>query len=191
MRPMSLIAACVLGLPSTTLAQRAVTDSVLRKGEWGAEVVLGPSITGASVLRFLSSRTALVVGANASVSHSKHEIDDGFSFPDQSSTQSNIDGRLGLRRYHSSAREHLHPLVGVGVRSIYTKLAADSHAWTAGGYGELGAIYFFTPHLSLGATGEVSALYSKTTQRANNTKATSTSTAVNASLVRVLASVYF
>ena len=188
MRTLRFAAASLLVLPTMALAQRSATDSVPRAGEWAAEVVLGPSITGASLMRFTSPRVALLLGADANVIHYDQDVE-GFSPP--SSTRSTLNGRLGVRRYRASSTERLLPLVGAGVRGGYSRLESNFHSWSTGAYGELGAVYLIGSHVSLGATGEVSAFYAKTKQTANSTTSTSTQTSFGASLVRVLASVYF
>ena len=187
MRTLRFAAASLLTFPTMMLAQGSPTDSVPRSGEWAAEAVLGPSITGASLIRFASPRTALLFGASVTVTHFTQDID-GLNPP--SSTRSTLDGRLGIRRYRASKLERLLPLVGAGVRGGYSKLESN-RAWNTGAYGELGAVYLFSSHFSLGATGEVAATYSQTKQTSNSTTSKATQTSFGASLVRVLATVYF
>jgi hypothetical protein len=84
-------------------------------------------------------------------------------------------------------------VLGGGVRGGYDKSPSNSHNWTAGIYGELGAVYFIVPHVSLGAVGEVHANYVKSTQDGGVAfgDLETTRTQFGASLVRVLLSVYF
>jgi hypothetical protein len=189
MRILGFVVASMMVVPTMVPAQQSpAADSVPRAGMWAAEVVLGPSITGASLIRFTSRRVALLLGADVNVTHYEQDVD---GFNPLSSTRSTVNGRVGIRRYRASSSERLLPLVGAGVRGGYSKLESNYHTWNTGAYGELGAVYLIGSHVSLGATGEVSAIYGKTKQTSNATTSTSTQTSFGASLVRVLASVYF
>jgi hypothetical protein len=107
-------------------------------------------------------------------------------------TQSTFAARLGLRTYRQSSTERLRPIVGFGARTSYAKGPSSFRSWTAGGYAELGATYFLTPHFSLGGSGELQASYGKRKQQAGlNTTIEQTTTAFGGSLMRVLVSVYF
>jgi hypothetical protein len=156
---------------------------------WAAEVALGGS-TGASLLHFVSRRTALLAGAEFALGHneSKSEIEGTTS----ESSFSNVTGRLGLRSYRDSGTERLRPVLGMGVRGSYAKLSTDVHSWNAGIYGELGAVYFVAPHLSLGGTGELQATYGKSQRAAITGMITeTTSTTFAGSVARFLVSVYW
>ena len=191
MRLIRLVTASLLVVPAVLAAQRSPSaDSIPHAGEWAAEVVLGPSFTGASLLRFTSPRAALLLGADASVTRSKQESSGGFPNP-PSFTRSTFNGRIGLRRYRSSSNEHLLPLIGGGVRGGYMRESSNLRGWNAGAYGEFGAVYLVASHVSLGATGEVSVIRSTSKLTSNGVTSTATATSVGASLVRLLASVYF
>jgi hypothetical protein len=194
MRTVCLAVALFMAVPTMLSAQRQTSaDSVPRAGEWAAEVVLGPSITGASVVRFTSPSSALLVGADFNVSHYNFETN-AINGEDRSYTTTGLNARLGLRHYRESSTERLRPLLGVGARGGYSKITdnADSHTWNAGVYGELGAVYFVASHVSLGATGELFVVHQEQKQGGSSGfTATSKSTAFGGSLVRVLASVYF
>jgi hypothetical protein len=181
-------------LPMVVHAQRpASADSVPRAGEWAAEVVLGPSVTGASLLRFMSRQTALLFGADFNVSHRKSESSAPLvgSFT-TSGTFSSVGVRFGFRSYRQSSTERLRPVVGFGARGGYSSGPSDFSAWNAGIYGELGAVYFIAPHLSLGGTGELRATYGKQTQDSGTSGSSGTKiTEIGGSLVRLLLSVYF
>jgi hypothetical protein len=63
---------------------------------------------------------------------------------------------------------------------------------SGGGYAELGAFYFVTPHLSLGGLVEVDATRARVIRvGAANTEIGSHTTTIAASLPRVILSVYF
>jgi hypothetical protein len=69
-------------------------------------------------------------------------------------------------------------------------------AWSAGAYGELGAVYLLTHHISLGGTGELQASYGqqkRTFTSAAGDQGTSKQNVatVGVSLMRVMLAVYF
>lgn len=179
--------------PAIVHSQQAAPDSMPHAGTWGAEVFLGNSGSGASILRFQSSNVALLFGADFSYSHTSD--DDGTIGLSSSGTL--VAARLGLRNYRGSTAERLRPVAGVGVRTVYGKGSSDSQTWSAGAYGELGAMYFLMPHISLGGTGEIQASYGKRKQTItsfpNGSSQTlkQNSTTVTASLMRVMLAVYF
>lgn len=192
MRILRLAAALCLALPTIGLAQRSAPgDSIPHAGEWAAEAILGPSIVGTSLIRFLSPRSALLLGGDVNISRQKSTSNTGFD--PEPITRYTFDGRLGWRSYRSSSTDRVRPVVGFGARGNYGSLSngPDFHEWGVGGYGELGVLYFVTSHLSAGATGEIAALYSKATSESGTSKSESSATSFGASLVRLLVSVYF
>ena len=116
-----------------------------RKGTWGAEAIASTG-QGASLLRFLSPRWALV--AAVSVSSIKVPAAD-FGERDRLTS---TDVRFGVRQYLRRGIG-LRPVVGAGIA-----LARNSPFQNAaGGYVEAGAVYLFNRHVSLGAIGSASA----------------------------------
>lgn len=179
--------------PAIVQAQQASPDSMPHAGTWGAEVFLGNAGSGASILRFRSPNVALLFGADFSYTHIG---DADGTLTVSSGTSANVAARLGLRNYRGSSADRLRPVVGVGLRSSYSEPSSNSHAWSAGAYGELGAMYFLTPHISLGGTGELQASYGKrkqtfTIQSGIQESAKQNTTTVTASLMRVMLAVYF
>jgi len=180
-------------VPIIALAQRpASTDSVPHAGEWAAEVDYGG--TGrASLLYFLSRRSAVLVGTEFAVLHEKSAFDPPASNPETKRTYRLASARLGFRRYRTSHTERLRPLVGVGVRGNYSRVtgAETATTWFAGPYVEVGAVYFVAPHVSLGGTSELELRYQKEKQSGSLGSSTATTTTVSGSLARLLVSVYF
>lgn len=66
----------------------------------------------------------------------------------------------------------------------------ELHSWLAGIHGELGASYFFNPHASLGAAGELRASY-RDERRDEPGSYVAQHILVSGVLVRVLGAVYF
>ena len=179
----------LLAFPAIGYAQQTLADSAPHAGTWGAEVFIGSGGTGPSVLRFLSPRFVLLFGADFSVAHSKQDDLTGGTF---SVTQTNVAARLGVRSYRRSSAERLRPVVGLGARTAYTNSSTGADARTIGGYAELGAVYFATPRVSFGATGEVQASNGKQTRIGVTGSQTDLGTTViSASLMRAILSVYF
>ena len=194
MRTPALLAASLMIIPTMVKAQRSpVTDSIPHAGEWAAEAIIGEeSAIGATLVRFTSPRFALLVGTEFGSVHSKTEFTNTPNAEDRSSTSSMVNARLGLRSYRPSSTEKLRPVVGAGVRGGYSWGTPNNfRAWNAGVYAELGAVYFVASHFSLGATGELSALYQKEKQSSDNLAVEATVKSFHGSLVRVLAAVYF
>jgi len=178
--------------PVIVHAQQASHDSMPHAGTWAAEVFLGNAVSGASVLRFHSPKLALLFGAEFSLSH----VGESDGIPQAlSGTTTNVAARLGLRSYRGSSTNRLRPVVGGGLRNSYSK-TPNVQLWSAGAYGELGAMYFLTPHISLGGTGELQASYGERKQTIFFASGTSQSTkqdvvTASASLMRVMLAVYF
>jgi hypothetical protein len=183
----------VLVVPTIAHAQRApVSDSMPGAGTWAAEAIIGSGASGASLLRFQSARTALLLGADFNVFHQEEDDDEGTGVGLLSGTTSTVNARLGVRSYRQSDTDRLRPILGFGARGGYSKSSSNVRGWTTGVYGELGAVYFVTPHLSLGGTGELQANYGKQKLRSGATTTREvTLTSINGSLIRVMLSVYF
>ena len=185
------IVASLFAAPAIASAQQPSSDSLPHSGTWGAEAFLSSGNSGANLLRFQSNRTALLLGAEFNVTHIEND-DDSQATSAATGTQSTFAARLGLRTYRQSSAERLRPIVGFGARTTYSKGPSSFRAWSAGGYAELGATYFLTPHFSLGGTGELQASYGKREQQIGlNTTIDQTTTTFGGSLMRVLVSVYF
>ena len=191
MRALRLVVlASLLAAPAIASAQQSSSDSLPHSGTWGAEVFLNSGGSGANLLRFQSSRMALVLGADFNVTHVSDDDDNTSGFGE--GTTSNVGARLGIRTYRESSSERLRPIVGFGARTTYGKGPQSFSSWSAGGYAELGATYFLSPHFSLGGTGELQASYGKRKQQVGlNTTIDQSATTFGGSLIRVLLSVYF
>lgn len=195
----SLVA--VLSLVATPLAAQA-TDSLLpRAGTWGGEMV-GLATSG-SLLKFTSPHSAWLLGVDFNASHT-----DGAKAPFQAMQPQSItfiNAQLGHRWYATAASVesgHLQTTYGLGLAGRFSRNAfgdQENRVWAAGGYGELGATWFFTRHLSLGAVGIVQALWGENRQVVNifngttevSGVATTGTWSVNANVARVIAAVYF
>lgn len=198
-RTVSLFTLLVFATAAKLTAQ---TDSLVpRSGTWGAEMPV--LVTGGSLLRFTSPRSAWLAGVDVNASGQTHP-----SVLFSSGSSSYFRGQLGHRWYTPVGDgdvAHLRATYGVGVIGLrgHSKNGDQSDlVWNAGGYGEFGATWFFTRHLSLGALGTLQGTWGKERQRftippasqatpATQVTETSTTWTVSANLVRVTAAVYF
>lgn len=148
----------VQGPPNASPA--AVADSLpFRAGQWGAEFAINNGTVGLGVLRFRSARKAWLVDAAVDASWSDSESLFGGA---ESGRSVFVRLRTGPRRYRPIATGSA-AHAGMGLTGAYA-WAVDGdlrqRTWQAGVFGELGAVYFVTRRLSLGAQIEVSARYS-------------------------------
>lgn len=196
MRSASLIAAFAAALATAAPlhAQQTLDSPAPRAGSWAAEAVYGDGL-GANLLHFSSPTSAWLTGLTFSVAR---ETQDVITFPGGTTTtetgySGNVAGRLGHRWWSGAASERFRPLRGVGLLGGLSS-NPSYRAWNAGAYAELGGTWFFTPHVSLGASGQLSAGYDH--QRALSGTTTIpdrvvTSWTAGGSLVRIAAGVYF
>lgn len=158
-------------------------------GSWGAEgQYFGGG--GASLLHFSSPRAAWMM--TASVAGGRGETSQVDLYGTSRSTAAFFSTlvQVGRRWYFIEPGVSLRPLAGVGVLGGYSA-ADDSHAWSAGSYGELGATYMFSPHASLGATGQLNVRKSKNRQTFTGGYVVRDDWTVNASVAHLIATVYF
>ena len=195
MRSASLIAAFAAALVTATPlhAQQSLDSPAPRAGSWAAEAVYGDGL-GANLLHFSSPTSAWLTGLTFNVAR---ETQDVLTFPGGTTTETGytgfVAGRLGRRWWSGSASERFRPLRGVGLLGGMSS-SQFFRTWNAGAYGELGGTWFFTPHVSLGASGQLSAGYDHERQpsgAATVPDRITTRWTVGGSLVRIAAGVYF
>lgn len=126
-----------------SVAQSAARTGAPVAGTWGGEAAVGDG-QSASLLRFQSARWALLAGGiTRSIPASPFDGASGRF------TVSAL--RVGARRYAGSGLG-MRPIVGLGL----SVGGATGQNTQFGAYGEIGAMYFFNPHVSLGVTSEAS-----------------------------------
>ena len=198
-RTVSLFTLLVFAAAAKLTAQ---TDSLVpHSGTWGAEMPV--FVSGGSLLRFTSPRSAWLAGIDVNASGQTHP-----SVLFNSGSSSYFRGQLGHRWYKPVGDgdvAHLRATYGGASSALlgHNRNGDQSDSvWNAGGYGEFGATWFFTRHLSLGAIGMLQGTWGKDRQRftilppsqatpATQVTETSTTWTVSADLVRVTAAVYF
>ena len=158
MRQATLLGIAAALLTTVSLSAQAPATGATSSPRWGAEASIG-ELAGAHLLRFTSARTAVLIGFEADIARRTEERLVGpDTHEEQHYTLGGVTGRLGLRRY-GPATVGLRPLVGAGLSGSYRSSGPVADSWAIAPYAEAGAAWFFTPHISLGAAGQLSAGY--------------------------------
>jgi hypothetical protein len=193
----------LLGAFAGTVGAQTTDSLIPRGGTWGAEFT--PLFSGGALLRFASPTRAWLAGLDFSTSNR-----DQSPAPNAAGGYrlSNFRGQIGHRWYRATSggerAAHLRVIYGLGVIGTIAETAHDGtqdyRQWSAGGYGELGAAWFFTRHVSLGAVSQLIGTNGRerstvTTIQPDLTRiqerVTVDTWGVGASAVRVVAAVYF
>jgi hypothetical protein len=185
----NILAVALTAAASTAHAQQAADPVMPRIGSLGAEAVFGGGI-GANVLLLSSPNAAWLAGLSFSAIHQTDDISDLQGDDDRSGWIGFGDARLGRRWWRGERGERVRPLTGVGVLGGVSS-NTGLRSWNIGGYGELGASYFVTPHVSLGAIGELAVAYTHESFSYVGGDRVTTRWVLRGNLVRVNASVYF
>lgn len=143
-----------------------------RVGQWGAQFTASSNFVGAGVLLFRSPQTAWTLDGTIAVSTSSSTAQN-LSFRVDDFSNASADMRLGLRRYgvpHGPIRS----FHGAGMQAGFGRTSRETLqlvgmpaakqtvlSYRVGAFGEVGASYFITNHLALGARGVGSAGYKR------------------------------
>lgn len=164
-----LVAVATISLSAPLRAQQTAQDGErvapeFRAGQWGAQFTATSGFAGAGVLRFRSPQTAWTLDGTVAISTNTRS-NSPIIYQTGDMSAASVSTRLGLRRYaapHGPIRSFygggIH--AGVGRSSTEQRNIMDSPSVTqttsgynAGAFGEVGASYFVTSHLALGARG--------------------------------------
>ena len=180
-------AAVPLVLLSTTLSSRAQAQghdsTTFRRGEWGADFQIAGGFAGAGAFRFSSPTQAWLVDLETSLSHSSN-TSPGFA---GSANSVDLSLKLGRRRYATQAHS-VAPWIAFGLTFAYSwhdlvtndTVTARGRGIGGGVFGALGATWFVTPHLGVGAQWGLNVTYTHTTY--NGGSGSSSSNAIQATL---------
>src|SRR4051794_8112681 len=131
---------------------RAQSDGAAA-GTWAVE---GGTFGGGSLLRFRSPSSAMVLGA--SVFLTRMDVSDFDPATGQltstSTTFTSSQLRLGFRHYGDSRNQIRHFSTLSAIVGYNSSGFPSQGALVLGGAGDVGAAYFFTPHVSMGGAGE-------------------------------------
>lgn len=178
-------------LPGAARAQGSAPTT--HAGQWGAEAGIGSGNT-ATLLRFSSPSRAWLLGFDGSFAHDKQELS-GVT-DENALTRWNVTARAGMRSYRGGDSA-LRPFTSVGLLAGVGHAESgnlDSNQWMAGAFFELGGSWFFNPHASLGASGQLTGAYQHVKQELTapaGATGTVNSWTVSLGQIRVLAAVYF
>ena len=141
----------VIGALAVVLsAQAAVAQTEMpAAGTWGFEGSLGT----ASLLKFRSPSSAWVLGFDGIYAR---QNSDNAAISDENVASVNL--RAGLRHY-GKGQGNVRPFTTLSAAVGFSSGGGDD-IWSVGPAAELGAAYFFSPHVSLGGSGQVAAVYS-------------------------------
>jgi len=160
-----------------------------RAGAWAAELGVGAGQT-ATLLRFRAPTSAVLFGAQVFVENVSEDVPSIDGVRTEEYTLASVTARLGVRRYRAtlgSAR----PFGSAGLLAGYVN-DPGGPGWVGGAFGEIGASYFFSPHVSLGAAGGVQVTYSRLSRGfGGGPRLVRRELGVRASAVQLLGAVYF
>jgi hypothetical protein len=147
---LALAAACVL--PATVHAQRNASSVPFRGGQWGAEFSASNNFQSLGMMRFFSSRRALAF--DAQLNNASTSIDGS----DAETANTTYGLSVGYRMYRPLTSGVVGHLTG-GLRANSNStsitngagVTTDNNTRGYGPFGEIGASYLVTSHLSLGA----------------------------------------
>jgi len=169
--PSIIPALLAVSTPSLFAQQGAPADSSpFKSGQWALQFGGGANFGSLGALKFTSARAAWLIDfqVNGSHYHQEYAIAPDSVVEDFSSTAS-ITGRLGRRAYQPHSPLASYETVGLlggfahnCFGSTYILGSRCSNGWTAGAFGEVGAIYLVTSHLSLGGAAGLSFAYTRT-----------------------------
>jgi hypothetical protein len=165
----SLVSVIIAASPLGLVAQSTARTGAPVSGTWAGEATIGEGFgSSAALLLFRSPTWAL----RAAASITSSSVDQGIG---QERRLTSTALRVGARRYARSGLG-LRPIAGLGLEVFDQGFGGTS----VGAYGEYGAVYFFNPHVSLGATGEIRAF-----------SRDGGGSSFSASLARLIGTVYF
>ncbi len=170
LRTALVFAALASALVPTVGHAQAAERSPFRARQWGADFNVGSGFVGVGAIRFTAPDRALVLDLAGDVATSTSN-GGGPRGNTNSATLS-----LGMRRYRGLAPSvQLYHTLGIEANYSHDYSAAGpvtNNSWGAGVFGDLGAGWMVSPHLMLGASWRVDALYAHTS---STTPAVSTS----------------
>jgi hypothetical protein len=175
-------------LLASALESQEATAPGPRARTWGAEASVGDGM-GGTLLRFRSPTSAWTLGVSGHLG----VFDEDRPGIEESGVTYNVSLRTGIRRYRAAAAalsRRTRPIAGVGVLGGVAR-NDFSRSWSAGLFGEVGAVHFFSPHVSLGASGGLELRYTEQKFATGLGDARQSQTTLSVGLVRVLGAVYF
>ena len=162
-------------LTALLLTQAAPTDSLpFHRRQWAAQFAGGLDFASLGFLKFRSPRRALMVDIRVDGGHGEDLVTDstGTHFYGVGS-HADLVLRFGWRRYHPAGQKvaayHSLGLVAGFTHSVAVMpgFRSIANGWNGGVFGDIGASYFLTSRLSLGATVGAEIRYTDVYQQPN------------------------
>jgi len=172
----------LLLLASAALAQEVVGP---RAGAWGFEV----SGSGASLLKFRREQSAWLVGAYANYRNTDREASTLSGSVAETEASVTMSARIGLRKYAHTDRRARPFVAPFAFGAI--GLATEQDSWNAGVGVELGAAWFFSPHVSLGGSAELAGGYGRSQTRGTGYQSDTRTLSIQFPGLRFIGAVYF
>jgi hypothetical protein len=185
-RSLSLPVALALFGPGRALTAQQIAPSdttPFRRGQWALQFAVGANFGSLGALKFTSPRSAWLLDFqfNGNHSHARFPVAPD-SVVEQFSSTAQLTTRVGkrvLQAHHMVASYETVGILGGFAHdcsggTAYPLGSFCSNGWTAGAFGEVGAIYLLTPHLSLGGAFGVSFAYARTKHTAPGQPAATT-----------------
>lgn len=155
-----------------TAQQTAPSDTTpFRRGQWALQFAVGANFGSLGALKFTSPRSAWLLDFqfNGSHSHDRFPVAPD-SVVEQFSSTAQFTTRVGKRVHQAHHMVASYETVGIlggfshdcSGGTAFPLGSFCSNGWTAGAFGEVGAIYLLTPHFSLGGAFGVSFAYART-----------------------------
>jgi hypothetical protein len=180
-------------------------STTFRRGQWGTEFALGSSYQSLGVLRFATPARAWIGYLGVSVNDTRGDDQtnsEGFPVGTSSSSLRRGEVRVGHRWYRPLA-DHVAQHLTIGALASSTRQASGPNALPnleqsesgAGVFADVGALWFVTPRLSLGAAWTTEATFTREKARGgflpeDATRSTSL-TRLRFGQVRVQGALYF
>ena len=152
------------------VAAQGADSAMFHRGQWGADFIIGNGFFGAGALRFTNPGHAWLVDVGANYQHTSGTTNGA----NNSGNSETFTVEVGSRSYHAMNRR-LYGLTTVGASFNYGRSSINGGpiGRSSGGslFGDLGAAWFVTPHLGVGARwrAALSYLHLHTTFAGNET----------------------
>lgn len=141
-------------LPGVPLAAQDPTPSpyTFHSGQWGAQFSVGNGFYGVGALRFSTPNAAWAFGGNFYATHRTQG-------PGDYSSNFLSTGLSVGRRWHRPGADRIRPFSELGIsggyswgEDNYSGVVYRTQGYGGGAYGRIGAMVFFAPELSIGAS---------------------------------------
>lgn len=140
-----LVAVASTFIPAGGQAQETVP-------KWGAEATLGGTTAGGGLLRFSNPSRAWILQSSFQLERISDDLNGAEHFVSG-------DVRLGMRFYRR-ANEATRPFTTISGLIVYQEFGGTG-TFRPGAVLEFGASHFFSRHVSLGASADLRAVYSR------------------------------